>query len=496
MIGECHPSYIPELDSVVDELIACVGVSSTSIKQRIAVFNYARECINSALTLCDYSVRVAMFGSVPLRSCIWDADVDIAVIARSRTGLILPDGPSDDLLNDIHAYFVKLQSEGSSTHLISGIQLIPSRVPVLKVSMGSFVLDISVNKLAGTVKLPFLDMVDSIVSKGHLFKRSLLLIKAWCTHESRLLGSSKGLLATYAVEVMLICLFSLFHDQLNRPLGVFLKFLEFYSQFDWENSCVTACGPLPKDRLRLLLSECGSSTINPRVEVEAASGRVLKVRGLSGSGWVADFRTTFCYDHNFGTPFFQMKNLNIVDPLCHTNNLGRSVSPQCFARFVGALQLGLRNLRNACKNKSPEALRQMFHVSFSRGEVPVTSAICFEPVKKLIKRDPSISVAGFAAHGYSVLRADIDELIWTYLSAHPDYRNLDPQGFANFLWEQRRAGSTSRGRSVETVENRKAPLLRHVITRMRPIGSASSTRSMPLRARAFSGSSSEPDRFQ
>ena len=36
----------------------------------------------------------------------------------------------------------------------------------------------------------------------YLFRRSLLLIKAWCLYEGCIVGSNVGLLASYAVEVL------------------------------------------------------------------------------------------------------------------------------------------------------------------------------------------------------------------------------------------------------------------------------------------------------
>jgi len=62
--------------------------------------------------------------------------------------------------------------------------------------------------------------VDRLVGKNHLFKRSIILIKAWCYYESRILGAHHGLISTYALETLILYIFHLFHCSLNGPLAV------------------------------------------------------------------------------------------------------------------------------------------------------------------------------------------------------------------------------------------------------------------------------------
>ena len=64
--------------------------------------------------------------------------------------------------------------------------------------------------------------VDRKVGKNHLFKRSIILIKAWCYYESRLLGAHHGLISTYALETLILYVFNLYHKSLHGPLEVSL----------------------------------------------------------------------------------------------------------------------------------------------------------------------------------------------------------------------------------------------------------------------------------
>lgn len=110
-----------------------------------------------------------------------------------------------------------------------------------------------------------LDLFDRCLCRqSHLFKRSVLLIKAWCSHESRTLGSRNGLMATYALEILVMCLLvtngrqsrsvhgSSFSPQtkqwhpieelcppLKTPLEVLRRFLHYYATFEWDKYAIT-----------------------------------------------------------------------------------------------------------------------------------------------------------------------------------------------------------------------------------------------------------------
>lgn len=72
--------------------------------------------------------------------------------------------------------------------------------------------------------------VDRLIGKNHLFKRSIILIKAWCYYESRILGAHHGLISTYALETLVLYIFHLFHTSLNGPLAVsYCRSLHWYA---------------------------------------------------------------------------------------------------------------------------------------------------------------------------------------------------------------------------------------------------------------------------
>lgn len=82
--------------------------------------------------------------------------------------------------------------------------------------------------------------VDQIVGRDHLFKRSILLIKAWCYFESRTLGSYHGLISTYALETLILYILHLFHNSLSGPLAVSIVHWCMHAMFYEFNIAVSA----------------------------------------------------------------------------------------------------------------------------------------------------------------------------------------------------------------------------------------------------------------
>ena len=76
-------------------------------------------------------------------------------------------------------------------------------------------MDISANQFGGLATLGFLEEVDAFVSarlkSEGLFKRSIVLIKAWGFYEGRLLGAHHALISTYALETLVLYVLNKFH---------------------------------------------------------------------------------------------------------------------------------------------------------------------------------------------------------------------------------------------------------------------------------------------
>ncbi|KAL7116660.1 hypothetical protein ACP275_03G018200 [Erythranthe tilingii] len=82
--------------------------------------------------------------------------------------------------------------------------MIDAQVKVVKCILDHIPVDISFNKVGGFSSLCLLETVNKYIRRGHLFKQSIILIKAYCYYECRILGASYGLISTYALETMIL----------------------------------------------------------------------------------------------------------------------------------------------------------------------------------------------------------------------------------------------------------------------------------------------------
>lgn len=163
-------------------------------------------------------------------------------------------------------------------HAVRSVQFVNASVPLVTAVVDNVKVDVSANKAAALVTVAFLEEVDACVGRGHLFKRSLLLVKvrhpsielpctrwhaltlpccarvapqAWCLYESpRLCGgagvldSHSGTLCTYAVEVLVLGVFNAYASVIRHPVHVLALFFYMYAEFPWDMYTVTVQGPV------------------------------------------------------------------------------------------------------------------------------------------------------------------------------------------------------------------------------------------------------------
>ncbi|KAE8733284.1 hypothetical protein F3Y22_tig00001349pilonHSYRG00026 [Hibiscus syriacus] len=113
------------------DLIACIQPDPPSAGRRNAITDY----VQGLIVKC-FRCQVFAFGSVPLKTYLPDGDIDFM------------------------------------------------EVKIIKCLVENIVVDISFNQLGGLCTLCFLEEIDVLINQNHLFKRSIILIKAWCYYES------------------------------------------------------------------------------------------------------------------------------------------------------------------------------------------------------------------------------------------------------------------------------------------------------------------------
>ncbi|KAM4095958.1 hypothetical protein ACJW30_08G070600 [Castanea mollissima] len=293
------------------------------IQPTLATHHKRKEVIEYVQRLIRNRV-VVPYGSVPLKTYLPDGDIDLTVLSSPSV--------EDAWVSDVHAVLREEEHNEAARFEVKDVHCIDAEVKLVKCIVQNIVVDISFNQLGGLCTLCFLELVDRLVGKDHLFKRSIILIKAWCYYESRILGAHHGLLSTYALETLVLYIFHQFHSSLNAPLAVLYRFLDYFSRFDWESYCISLSGPVCKSSLPDIVAEVQENGGDDLLLSEEFLRNCAEMFSVSPKGSETNSRA------------FTQKHLNIIDPLKENNNLGRSVNRGNFYRIRSAFRYGARKL--------------------------------------------------------------------------------------------------------------------------------------------------------
>ncbi|KAK7353539.1 hypothetical protein VNO80_18988 [Phaseolus coccineus] len=306
------------IEERAQEILWAIEPNVLSEENRKDVIDYVRKLIGDY-----YGAHVLPFGSVPLKTYLPDGDIDLTALS--------PEDAEEDLALTVCSI---LESEDDPEYEIKDIQHIPAQVQLVKCTVKNIPVDISFNQMVGFYTIYFLEQVDQLVGKNHLFKRSIVLIKAWCYYESRILGAHHGLLSTYAIEILVLYIINRFHSSLRGPLEVLYIFLDYYGSFDWDNNYASIWGPKALSSLPEIVEtpECDQG------------GFLLQKELLRNYRDMCSF--SIRASENV-TPEFPVKLMNILDPLRNDNNVGRCVNLANLHRIRLALSYGARKLKQA-----------------------------------------------------------------------------------------------------------------------------------------------------
>ena len=214
------------------------------------------------IKLPDFTTYLLPYGSYPIKTYLKNADIDITIFFESKIDKkILIELPLE-LINKaillIKDEFERYNKE-SSFELFSEIKIIMADIRLLKCKIGTISLDISINNFSGLYKIVLIDYIENQFktqfnknnlflessysdNKLNIFRRTLLLIKAWCSYEGNLMGSNIGLMASYTLEILVIYIFNNYYEYIYNEFDGFEKFFEILEEIDWENNIISIFG--------------------------------------------------------------------------------------------------------------------------------------------------------------------------------------------------------------------------------------------------------------
>ncbi len=351
----------------VDRLMTCIQPDAQSEMRRYAIAAYVTDLIKRCFhggsqNRNGNQVNAFMFGSVPLKAYLPDGDVDISIFTDLNSANTI--GQARDLASSWAMELKKyLDSEAASSKKsrdtssggknvgvleIEDVQIIQAEVKLVKCIVSGLEVDVSFNALGGLCAVGFLERCDRTIGRSHLLKKSIILVKAWCYYESRLLGAHNGLLSSYALEVMVLFIINIYGTQLMCPLDTFQRFLQVFAEFDFDNYCLSVFGPIPLDSFphphideqQLPLGARLLSAEELRDSVSEYSAKPKD--STSAIEWLSPDLS--CSSSEKPNIQLAKKHLNIMDPLLPSNNLGRSVSKTSYVRMKMAFSHGAKSL--------------------------------------------------------------------------------------------------------------------------------------------------------
>ena len=266
----------------VDYILELTGPNPELEKDRDTNFNIVKGIIIDILNkkFPYYNTFIFPYGSYPMKSYLKNADIDITIFLQSKQEVFteIPIEIINDMIILIKEKFERYNKE-SAFVLFSEIKIIMADIRLLKCKIGNISLDISVNNFSGIYKVVLIDYIENQFknefnrlnlfndnafseNKIQIFRRTLILIKAWCLFEGNLMGSNIGLMATYALEIIVIYVFNLHYDHIYNELDGFEKFFEIMDNFDWEKSTISLFGIFSSADYQKKLSNYNNNNCN------------------------------------------------------------------------------------------------------------------------------------------------------------------------------------------------------------------------------------------
>ena len=252
----------------VDFILELTGPNYELEKLRERNFDLVKRIIIDVFNkqFQDCITYIFHYGSHSTKTYLKNADIDLTILLESKEDKNIITEMSieiiDEMMNLIKEEFERYNKQ-IGFEFISDIKIINADIRLLKCKIGNISIDISVNNFSGIYKVIFIDYIENQFknafnrlnlfndnsfseNKIQIFRRTLILIKAWCSFEGNLMGSNIGLMASYALEILVIYVFNVHYDNIYNEFDGFEKFFELMDKFDWQKSVISLFGIFSK----------------------------------------------------------------------------------------------------------------------------------------------------------------------------------------------------------------------------------------------------------
>ena len=319
----------------IDYIISIAGPSAEQDELRLSKCAIIKKVISNAfINEPDVIVHTFSFGSFPFKSYHRDSDMDITVILIDRKTNKLISSYTVEYLNHVISLIENsIRTYYAQCCIEEPIERIDADVRLIKCKFEGISFDISINNFVGLFKLIFMHYIETNYLDIVFYKRTLLLIKAWCYYEGTILGSNIGLLGSYALEILVIYMFNNYSHLFNDELGAFFTFFYLMSQINWENQILTIYGLYDITQLtnyKLNLENLLKDT-KPFPQQKITHTAIMDFTKQFER--FNDLEKVQNFNVNKKVLMIGKYSMHIIDPIYNTNNLAKSVNVHNYSRI-------------------------------------------------------------------------------------------------------------------------------------------------------------------
>lgn len=369
-------AWVRTLVSRSDEIIDSLIPSLNSLTSRHRIFTYARDLVCKTLGLQLFPI-----GSLVSRTYLPDCDIDATIFVPKLLDDSLYVKINEALC--LSAFNVQKgapdEQSSSRDFLVSNVSFINNEIKFIRSIINGISVDLSTNQLDSLLSETIIERVDAFVGKGHLFKRSVLLLKTWFVNESSrytlgggsLAHSKGGRFSTWSIIVMLIWIFNKEGEKIFYPIQALGLFLRTFNAFDWASHALSVFGPVSLSDLSnnietqneeklYLPSEIFDFSPPKDIRLEKNSTNIEKTNPESSEQTAqatVECAQTLNSDKEENEVEHPQKNykaaiLNVIDPLDKYRNLLESVDSPFFESVINALSSGYKDFQVLCEESS------------------------------------------------------------------------------------------------------------------------------------------------
>ena len=451
-------------------IIKLVGPNEERENERNLKYTLVKKIIEDFLIVQypDYIPYIFLYGSFPLKNYLKDSDMDITIIFENKLDHKIILDLSQDIINEILSKikdsFENYNKKNNQT-LFYDINIINANIKLLKCQIQSIPLDISINNFFGLLKIIFMNNIFNQIEKTFknkneennnlevnnkliIFKRTIILIKAWCTYEGSLMGSNIGLMASYGLEILILYMFNLYYKDINNEIEGFFYFFNLMKNVDIENNIFSIFGLIPINEFhsKFFISEKDKNNIgsepfwyinNDEKKNDNYLFNLKEIKEILIKINNSPINISINNNKNKNEILFKKsfteKLFNILDPIKLENNLGKSINYHSFSKMKGVLKYITKEFNNIIEIKKKEdpflyinSLLKLFYNTLSMNFIELFINYLNIPKISIDSNSQNENINN--NNGFTLLRVnreDIKKFNKLFLNQQPDIQNID-----------------------------------------------------------------------